>query len=202
MPGQNARLTFTGTAGQRVSLALSDVTIGTSSCCAAKVSVQKPDGTSLVSTTYVGAKGGFLDTRTLPATGTYTVLVDPQEDDWGGMTLTLFDVPPDVSGTLVVGGAPATVAIGTPGQNARLTFAGGPGQVTLRVADVLVGTSSCCSLKVAVAKPDGTTLLRATYVGRRGATFVLQLPVAGTYAVDVDPQGVDTGSLSLVVAPG
>jgi hypothetical protein len=36
-PGQNATLTFTGIAGQRVSLRLSGVTIGSSTCCSAKV---------------------------------------------------------------------------------------------------------------------------------------------------------------------
>ena len=202
-PGQNARLTFAGAAGQRVSIGLTDVTIGTSSCCAAKVSVTKPDGTALVSAGYVGTKGGFVDTRTLPATGTYTVLVDPQDEDTGGMTLTLYDVPADVTGTLVSGGPPLGVTIGTPGQNARLIFAGTAGQrVTLTAANVLLGTSSCCAAKLSVAKPDGTNLLAPTYFGRRGATFSLLPPVTGTYAVVVDPQAGETGSLTLDLAPG
>lgn len=56
--GENARVTFAGVAGRRVALGLSGVTIGTSNCCAAKVSIARPDGGSLVPPTYVGAKGG------------------------------------------------------------------------------------------------------------------------------------------------
>jgi subtilisin family serine protease len=202
-PGQNARLTFAGIAGQRVSIGLANVTIGTSSCCAAKVSVTKPDGTTLVSPTYVGAKGGFVDTRTLPVGGTYTVLVDPQDEDTGGMTLTLHDVPPDLVGTLLLGEPPVGLTIETPGQNARLTFAGTAGQrLALTVANVLLGTSSCCAAKLSVTKSDGTTLLAPSYFGRRGATFSLLPPTSGTYMVLVDPQAGETGGLTLALTPG
>jgi hypothetical protein len=108
-----------------------------------------------------------------------------------------------VTGTLVSGDPPLGLTIGTPGQNARLTFAGAAGQrVTLTVANVLVGTSSCCAAKLSVAKPDGTNLLAPTYFGRRGATFSLLPPTTGTYAVVVDPQAGETGSLTLALAPG
>jgi hypothetical protein len=58
--------------------------------------------------------------------GTYTILVDPQGTALGGATLTLYDVPPDVLGTMSPGGVSVTVSIGpVPGQNARLMFEGG-----------------------------------------------------------------------------
>src|SRR5439155_5100547 len=118
VPGQNALLTFNGTANQRVSLKLSNVTIGTSSCCSARVSILKPDGSALVYATPFGTSGGFVDTRALPVSGTYTILVDPQLTDVGSATLTLYDVPPDVTGTMTPGGAPLTVSMGpVPGQN-------------------------------------------------------------------------------------
>src|SRR3989442_720252 len=74
--GENATLTFNGTAGQRVSLNMTAVTIGTSQCCSAKVSIQKPDATNLVAPTFEGLRGGFFDTKTLPVTGKYKILVD------------------------------------------------------------------------------------------------------------------------------
>ena len=41
------------------------------------------------------------------------------------MTLTLYDVPPDVNASITPGGAPVTVATGpVPGQNALLRFDG------------------------------------------------------------------------------
>jgi hypothetical protein len=99
-PGQNAALTFSGVAGQRVSLKLSAVTVGTSTCCSAKVGILKPDGSSLVGGTLFGTSGGFVDTKVLPVSGTYTVVLDPQGMDTGSATTTIYDVPPDVTGSL------------------------------------------------------------------------------------------------------
>ena len=66
---------------QRISLGMSNVTIGTSGCCSAQVSIWKPDGSNLVYPTLVGTTGGFLDTRVLPVSGMYTILVDPAEHE-------------------------------------------------------------------------------------------------------------------------
>src|SRR2546422_422049 len=47
-------------------------------------------------------------------------------------TLSLHDalpiLPPDVSGTIAIDGAPVTITTTTPGQNAQLTFSGTAGQ--------------------------------------------------------------------------
>ena len=50
-------------------LKLSNVTIGTSSCSSARVSILKPDGSTLVFATPFGTSGGFVDTKTLPGDG-------------------------------------------------------------------------------------------------------------------------------------
>ena len=84
---------------------MSDVTIGPSSCCSTKVSIVKPDGTALASPTSVGTSGGSIDAKTLPAAGSYTILVDPQSNATGSMTLTLHTVPPDATGSITAGGA-------------------------------------------------------------------------------------------------
>ena len=119
VPGQNASAHVRRHRRPRVSLRLSNVTIGTSTCCSARVSILKPDGSTLVFPTPFGTSGGFLDTRTLPASGTYSILVDPQLADLGSMTLTLYDVPPDVNASITPGGQPVNVSIGpVPGQNA------------------------------------------------------------------------------------
>jgi hypothetical protein len=113
--GQNARITFTGSAGQRVSLQLTNVTIGTSSCCSAQVSLINQDGSNFVAPTYFGTSGIFVDSVMLPASGTYTILLDPDSTNTGSATLTLYDVPPDVTGTITVGGAAVPIALATPG---------------------------------------------------------------------------------------
>jgi hypothetical protein len=196
-PGQNAALTFTGTAGQRVSLKLSGVTMGTSTCCSSKVSLLKPDGSALVGGTLFGTTGGFVDTKVLPVSGTYTVVLDPQGMDTGSATATLYDVPPDVTGSLTVGGPSMNVSLGTPGQNATLTFSGTAGQrVTVRASNVTVGTSTCCTFVLSVKRPDGV-IVASTLFGTNGGVLPATLSAAGTYSVIVDPQSANTGGASL-----
>jgi hypothetical protein len=124
VPGQDASLSFDGIDGRRVSVKLNAVTIGSSSCSSAKVSLLRPDGAALVAATYFGTGGGFVDVKTLPVSGTYTIFLDPQSNSVGSATVTLYDVPPDVSGSVAVGGAATAASISVPGQNARLTFTG------------------------------------------------------------------------------
>jgi hypothetical protein len=196
IPGQNARITFDGTVGQRVSLRLTDVTIGSSSCCSLRVSIANPDGTSLVSPTYVGTAGDFIDTRTLPITGTYTILLDPEASYVGSATLALYDVPPDATGSLTSGGPPLTLTMGTPGQNGQLTFSGAANQrVRLEISSVTIGTSTCCSSRVSILNPDGSTLVSPTFFGTSGKFIeTLTLGTNGTYTVLLDPDGANVGS--------
>jgi Subtilase family len=197
--GQNVVTSFEGLAGQRVSLKVSGVTIGTSTCCSARVSVAKADGSALVTPTLFGRNGAFVDTKTLPASGMYTILVDPQGADVGSATLQLYDVAPDLTGSLTVGGPPASLTFSTPGQNAALTFVGAAGQrVTIRATGVSVGPSTCCSVSMLVRKPDGAPLASGL-AGTSGGTLSATLPVAGTYALAVDPQAAGTGGLAVVV---
>src|SRR5207253_313450 len=143
----NARPTFSGAAGQRVSLNITNGSFGTNTCCAIRVSIQNPDGSNLVSPTYEANTGGFIDTVTLPTTGTYTIVIDPQGTTTGSGTLNLYDVPADASGSITIGGPSVVTGVGTPGQNARVTFTGTAGQrVNLNLASVTIGTSTCCSL--------------------------------------------------------
>jgi hypothetical protein len=187
-PGQNAMLTFNGTTGHRVSLVMSGVTISSSG-----VVIRKPDGTTLVSTS-VGTSGGFIDAQTLPATGAYTIFVDPSSLATGSMTLTLHDCP-DVTGTITMGGAAVNVTATVPGQNGNLTFSGASGQqVTVRLTN---NTMNCAT--VFLYKPDNGLL---TYLFSCTGSFNLAtqtLPATGTYKIVIDPNGANTGSISVSV---
>jgi subtilisin family serine protease len=202
VPGQNALVRFYGVLGQRISLGMGNVTIGTSACCSTRVSIAKPDGSSLVYATPVGTSGGFFDTRALPASGMYTILVDPQGTDLGSMTLTLYDVPPDSSGAIVAGGAPVSLTLGpVPGQNATLRFDGTAGQrISLRLSNVTFGASTCCGARISITKPDGTNLIPPALVGTFGATLIATPPVTGQYSILVDPQGTNTGGITLTLS--
>ena len=189
-PGQNARFTFDGAPGQRISIKLSSVTIASS-----YVSILKPDGKALGNNTFVGPSGGFVDVRTLPDAGSYTLLVDPQAAATGSMTVALYDVPADMTGSTAIGGPSLTVTMGTPGQNGRITFDGSAGQrVSLRFTGVTILSSY-----VTILRPDGTTLGAKNIVGTSGRTITVDLPVDGTYAIVLDPQAAATGSITLAL---
>ena len=192
-PGQNARLTFAGQSGQRISLKLAPVTISSS-----YVSILKPDGTQLAGNVYVSSSGGFVDTKTLPATGTYTIVADPQDTAIGSMTMALFEVPPDLAATMIAGGPPATFATTAPGQNARISFDGRAGQlVSLKLSAVSIATSY-----VSILKPDGTTLSAATRTSARAAASSTRARCLSParYTILLDPQAAverlcDAGAL-------
>jgi hypothetical protein len=197
---ENINVNFSGTAGMRVSVKLSNVKFGTSACCSTKVSLLKPDGTALIAATNVGTSGGFLDTKTLPVSGSYRILIDPQGSITGSMAVTLYDVPADAVVTTTPGGPPVSVTTTTPGQNAKATFPGTAGQrVSLKMTNVTIGTSTTASTKVSLLKPDGTTLVAPMNVGTRGGFLEATLPTVGTYTVFVDPQSSATGSMTLTL---
>ena len=200
-PGEDARLVFEGAAGRRISLKLSDVTIGTSCCSSAKISILKPDGSTLLSASSFGTSGGFIDTKTLPQTGSYRILVDPQSNAVGSVTLTLYDVPEDAESPVVPGGAPASAETTAPGQNAAFLFDALAGdRVSLKLSDVTIGTSCCSSAKISILKPDGSTLLSASSFGTSGGFIDTKtLPQTGAYRILVDPQSNAVGSVTLTL---
>ncbi|MFL6048689.1 MAG: S8 family serine peptidase [Gaiellales bacterium] len=184
--GQNAVASFTGTAGRRVALATS------SSISFLKTIIIGPGGTQLAGPLYTSAGNGFIDTVTLPSDGTYTIMADPQDERTGPVTLTLYDVPADVTSTISPGGPPASATTTAAGQNALFAFSGVAGRrVSLGVS------SSYRLLKTSILNPDGTVLAGPGYTGA-GSSFVdaATLKQTGTYTVVADPQDVGTGSVS------
>ncbi len=187
VPGQNARLTFSGNAGQRVSLKLSAGTMAQE-----KVSLLAPDGSTVFSSTF--GNTGFVDVRTLATSGGYTLVVDPAAANTGSLTLNLYDLPPDVAGTISAGGAAFTVTTTAPGQNATVVFSGNSGQrISLALSAGTMGQE-----KVFLLAPDGSTVFSSTF-GNSGFVDVRTLAAAGSYALVVDPIGANTGSLTLAL---
>src|SRR5215213_1846420 len=181
-----AMVLFDGTAGQRVSLTMTAVTIGSST-----VTIYNPDGSSLASTT-ANTSGGFIDARILPTTGTYTILIDPSSTNTGNMTLNLYAAT-NATGTITPGGPAVTVTTAIPGQNAELTFSGTAGQ---RIS--IKGTSafgSCWNL--GLYAPDGSQVANTFNCGSNTFVEPQTLPVTGNYVVLVDPSGAVTGQATV-----
>jgi YD repeat-containing protein len=196
-PGQNGSLTFSGTSGQRISLvgassSFPNLTFG----CELTVRIKKPDGSTLVGDTCMEG-GGFIDATTLPATGTYTIAVDPGLNATGSITFTLYSVPADASGTITEGGSAVTVTTTVPGQNAALTFSGTANDVVyLQFSNVSYGFDG---FYVTVRKPDTSVLMASTWVYQSGSLANLTLPVTGTYTIAIDPYAATTGSTDVTL---
>jgi subtilisin family serine protease len=187
-PGQNASYTFDGTAGQRISLK-----VGPSTMSMGYISITGPGGVQVVSRTLFSSFETFVDARALPATGTYTLSIDPYNDATGFAMVTVYNVPADASASLTVGGPPQSISITTPGQNARVTFAGQAGrQVTISLTNITVSISF-----VSILRPDGTQLVTNQLVGAFPKTITATPTVDGTYTIVIDPQGTATGTMTL-----
>jgi len=187
VPGQDARLTFTGTAGQRVSLAATNVTNST-----ATIYLVRPDGTNQGS---VGCNPCFMEPQTLATTGTYTIWVQHYSTNVGSDTLQLYNVPPDVTGTITIGGSPVSVATTVPGQNASLTISGTSGQkVSISLSS---GSYSTCTLTL--KNPDGSSLTGGSCSGATGFVDTATLGTTGTYTILIDPFKAATGGVTAQV---
>ena len=200
--GQNSRLPFSGTAGQWVSVGMTDSTISASACCTTStVAIYKPDGTTLLAPFSFYQVGGGTPSVQLPTTGTYSIVVEPLNNGFGNVTITLSE---DLSPPISINGAPVTLT-NRAGQNARLFFSGSAGQwVSLATSDSTIGAPACCTTStMAILKPDGTTLqapLGFYSSSPVTTTPSLQLPVTGTYSILVDPYNAVAGNVTLTLS--
>ena len=197
-PGQRAIYSFSGTAGQVVSLAMTNSTY--SGDCP-NVSIRNPNGTTLASTTICGGSSSSLSNETLPTTGTYTVLVNPGVAT-GGYTYTLTQ---NITQSLPFN-SPLTVSSALAGQSFDLTFSGTAAQQVVSL--VITNNSYPCggpplfygNLNVSILKPDGTTLVSDNALCGSDSLNNVNLPTTGTYTVLVNP-GATTGGVTFTLTP-
>jgi hypothetical protein len=191
-PGQNAKYTFSGTAGQTVFLVGSSTTYSY-----VNVSLIEPNGTTQAAgaATYYYPNCYLSDySLTLPTTGTYTIFVDPSGDTTGGMTLTLYN-PSNSSGPISINGSGVTFTP-TVAQDAALTFSGTSGQqVTVH------GSSNTITFhSIAIQSSDGTTTYAsAGYGGSSFTTSSVTLPATGSYRIFLVPYRDSTGSVTITL---
>jgi YD repeat-containing protein len=187
--GQRARITFAGTAGQRLDLGLTSSTIG-----GATVTVLKPDGSALGSSINISTGDYALDTLpALPSTGTYTILIDPSSSNTGSVTLTLSQ---EVVSTITVDGAAVSISITRAGQQARVSFSGTAGQ-RLSLGMTSHTISGGC---ITFVNPDGSTLASTCFGAGNLAADTPVLPTTGTYDIVIDPASAYTGNATLTLS--
>jgi len=190
-PGQKARYTFTGTTGERVSLVLSNCTINS-----AIIKILNSEGVLVGTEESFGESGGMLEPVTLPANGTYTILIYARGADTGSVKLSAYSVV-DVTGSITPTseGASKAVSITTPGQNARYTVSGTVGE------QVSVTTSSTLfngSYRLEWLNSEGHVIEENRYTEHESAFLeTVKFPATGTYTLVVNPLGPATGSTTL-----
>ncbi|MGH9566566.1 MAG: hypothetical protein ACRD4I_11310, partial [Candidatus Angelobacter sp.] len=187
--GQNGRLTFTASAGQKVSANISNGTFAGNACL---LWIKDPAGSFVTSGWRCGLGATtFVDTVTLASAGQYTVFVDPQQKATGNTTVQLNDAS-DATGTISVDGSPVTISTTVQGQDARLSFGGTAGQsVRLQVTGVTNPSAS-----VFLLKPDGTQQASMSGSNSPGQTFFMDaqpLAISGTYTLWVRHNNANIG---------
>jgi len=187
--GQTALRTFAGVAGERLTL-----TVISNSIPGADVTVTDPGG-GTVATLFVSGSNAFLDTFTLPVTGTYTITVDPRDQNVGTLTYTLSLVTDDI-GTADVS-VPTTLTLGASGEIGLRTFPGTAGE---KVA-LIVASNSIPGADVSVLDPSGAVVETLFVSSTTAFIDTFTLPVTGTYTVKVDPRGQAVGTITFVVVP-
>lgn len=191
VPGQNGRLTFTETAGQRIALGQTGF-----NCFTATTTIQKPDGSTQASS----CGGTFIDVQNLSASGQYTILVDPKGASVGSTTLTLYDVPPDDSGSVTINGPGYTLQMTAVAQNGFVTFSATQGQqARVHISGNTVNGFLDVSL-VQLLPGGGETVLASTTGFTAQFDLPAQtLPATGDYKVVVSPKATATGSATVSV---
>ncbi|MGX7826360.1 RHS repeat-associated core domain-containing protein [Actinokineospora sp. 24-640] len=191
-PGSNAFTTFQGTTGQRV-IIQSSAASSSFGCCYLDWWLAAPNGARVGS---VQNPNATMDTIALPQDGVYRLIVNPDAVLTGSMTLRAWTVPADLdAGAQALDGTPLVVAIADPGRSASTTFEGVTGQRVIIQSSAASSSFGCCYLDWWLAAPNGT---RVGAVQNPNATLdTITLPQDGTYRINVNPDAVLTGSMTL-----
>ena len=181
-PNVATLLTFNGTKGLLLAIGISADTIASST-----IKVYDPIG-NLITSAVITASGQGLQVPALARDGTYTVVVDA-----GASTGTLtLDLVGPVQGTLTQNGSALPIALSVPGQAAQLTFSGTQGAfVSLELSGVTITSGT-----VNILDPSGSMLVSGSLT-TAGLALQPELPVSGTYTVQVIPNGAIAGSLKI-----
>ncbi|MBL8496009.1 MAG: IPT/TIG domain-containing protein, partial [Rhodocyclaceae bacterium] len=183
--GQLAMMVFDGVQGQNVSITISSVGF-TPTNGGANFYVKAPDGSTVGSNYSLPAQGTIVDLPTLPANGTYTLVVVPGS---GTSVNATYAVSGELTGPIAIDGAPVSFSTTRIGQNGRYSFSGAVGQKLGLGISALSTTPSGGTVAVTVYAPDNVTVLMScgSYSATGGNCNLPALPSTGTYTVQVNP---------------
>ena len=192
VPGQYARYSLSGKEGQRVSLLVSEAMLKRG-----YVSLITPEGKKIVNEESFNENetvmGGPV---TLPATGTYTVLIEPQGEDTGSLKLSAYGFS-DVKGEIKPStkGVETSVSTADPGQRAYYSVSGTAGEsVSLKTTNTTINKWYYLEW----LNPEGKEIARESFrTGENGFMRQVKFPTTGTYTLVVYAEGYGTGSVAV-----
>jgi hypothetical protein len=187
-PGQLARYTFSATAGDSTGLRFYAVSSDAAGSSAPTVNIQvlKPDGLSTVSGSVSGSSTAtMLNLVSLPATGNYTVVIDPPYGaSWQGVLELVPGTP------IAIDGPTVSPTSDQPGEPLRYTFAATAGQrIEFGMGGLAYAAPSTATTSVVVTSPTGSSVFSATCSTSNAGceTFKASAPATGTYVLAVTP---------------
>jgi len=166
--------------------------------CTTPVEIRKAADNSLVGSVSMCSSAAFLEPATLPATDSYVVVVNPTGATTGTATVALYDVT-DVTTSIAINGSTVSVALTTPGQNARLPFTGTAGQQVSSAVTMTSGNFGCIWLLQIRKTSDNSLVGSASSCGSSVALGPLTLPSSTSYTLVIDAGGSSTGTANVTL---
>jgi YD repeat-containing protein len=184
--GQTVRFTFEGSASQFASLGV--VTSG--GMGGGDLIIFRPDGIAFYSSDFVGT--GTNPHMTLPMTGTYKIMADPDGTAVGGITLNLSSEA--YGGEMSIDGAVGAVNISRYGQRGRITF---NNAVANRIVSFAPVTFADTNTFYSIQGPSGNFIVNEYFL-TNNTNHHMYLQNTGIHTILLDPGG--TGNFTVILS--
>ncbi|MDQ1042023.1 IPT/TIG domain-containing protein [Streptomyces sp. V4I2] len=189
--GKRARVFFDAEQGQDISFGFTQSTFSPS----AVVELIDPRGDTVGSGRSIPSGASDWEVRSLPVSGTYTLVIDPSSDITGAVTVTLSQ---PAGGQLHFTDDPAATTMSRAGQDGSWTFAASTGDSFSLGIDTAAMTDS---LTARLYAPDGSQLdSLSVSKAYDGSVDLDGLPASGTYTLYLDPSNGATGTATVTVS--
>ncbi len=209
--GSHARLTIDALAGESYGIGFTqlDIQAPSSSQRSFTAKLYTPDGQLMpllnstqtqTTCSITNQPGCDIDFIPMPYAGQYALIIEPNN----AVTSYSFDVQATLDVTQAVEYTPFSYSIIEPGQNARLSFAGQPGQAKRVVLSNVMPDPTGKQLEGYVLMPDGTVLGTAPLLSSKFRDIVPDkivsigdFPIPGNYTLYLDPDYASTADFTV-----
>lgn len=182
-----ATVQFEGTKDEKVYIDLVPTTL--ESACGTFL-LEQPSGERLTTGCIINGRGE-IDGTVLPETGTYTISLRSSKEGRYTGTIRLIRIA-DQTGNIEPDGAPVNASIEKPGIVSRFTFPGQANQKVFVTLSEVTLPAQCGGINI--RQPGGGILKTGCMLSDTGVIDTSILPETGTYTLELDPSGNNTGT--------